>query len=156
MKTRFRFRLEAVEKVRRIKEEEALRGLASAQAKYHETLRAKQRILEANDHALARRDALAGTPQPVLAFQIENEFISGNRQRLVQADHAILRSRKFVEKALREVIMAKRALRAIELLREKAYAEFKTELRKREQKSMEELYANLPRSEEEFEWSESA
>lgn len=153
---RFRFRLETVERVRRTKEQEALRALALAQAKYHEALDAKRRLIEENERALLRREALAKTAQPVLAYQIENEFISGNRQRLVQSDQAIFRARKFVEKALREVIAAKRALRAIELLREKAFAEFKIALRKREQKEMEEVYLSRPRTGEESEWSESA
>lgn len=156
MTKRFRFRLEAVEKVRRANEQEALRGLAAAQAKYHEALDAKRKLWDDNERALARRDELAKTAQPVLAYQIENEFIFGNRQRFVQADQAILRARKFVEKALREVILAKRAVRAIELLREKAFAEYKVALRKREQKEMEEVYVSRPRMDEESEWSESA
>jgi flagellar export protein FliJ len=156
MTKRFRFRLEAVEKVRRAKEQEALRGLAAAQAKYQETLAAKRRLLDDNECALLRRDALANTAQPILAFQIENEFIHGNRQRFVAADQAIFRARKFVEKALREVILAKRAVRALELLREKAYAEFKVALRKREQKELEEVYVSRPRLDEESEWSEIA
>lgn len=156
MTKRFRFRLEAVERVRKTKEQEALRGLALAQAKYQDALNAKRKILEDNDRALARREALAVVPQPVLAYQMENEFIAGNRVRIVQSDQAIFRARKFVEKALREVIAAKRAVRAIEILREKAYEEFKTALRKREQKQLEEVYASRPRTSEESEWSESA
>lgn len=156
MTRKFRFRLEAVEKVRRAKEQEALRGLAAAQAKYHDALNAKRQLLEENERSLARREALAATPQPVLAYQIENDFIAGNRLRFVQADQAIFRTRKFVEKALREVILAKRAVRALELLREKDYAEWKVALRKREQKQLEEVYASRPRMGEENEWSESA
>jgi flagellar export protein FliJ len=156
MTKRFRFRLEAVERVRRAKEQEALRGLAAAQAKYHEALNFKRHLLEENERALIRRDSLARTAQPVLAYQLENEFIQGNRQRFVQADQAIFRARKFVEKALRDVILAKRALRAIELLREKAYAEYKTEMRKREQKELEEVYVARARMVEDSEWSESA
>jgi flagellar export protein FliJ len=156
MTKRFRFRLETVERVRRAKEQEALRGLAAAQAKYHDALNAKRRLLEETERSLARREALAATSQPVLAYQIENEFIAGNRVRMVQSDQAIFRARKFVEKALREVILAKRAVRAIELLREKAYAEWKIQQRKREQKQLEEIYVSRPRTGEEIEWSESA
>ncbi len=156
MTKKFRFRLEAVEKVRHAKEQEALRGLAAAQAKYQDALHAKRRLLDENDRALTRRDALARRAQPVLAFQLENEFIDGNRQRFIQADQAIFRARKFVEKALREVILAKRALRAIELLREKAYAEYRSALRKREQKELEEVYVSRPRADDESEWSEIA
>lgn len=161
MKKKFRFRLEAVEKVRRAKEQEALRALAHAQAKFQEALRAKQALIDETNLALRRRDALAATPRTILAYQLENEFIVGNKQRMVQADQAIFRARKFVEKALRDVIVAKRALRAIEMLREKAFEEFKLEVRKAEQKRMEDLYASrrpslLEDDAEVPEWSESA
>lgn len=140
MKKKFRFRLETVEKVRRATEQEMLRALASAQSKYQEALRAKQTLMEETEAALVRRESLAGISQPVLAYQLENEFITGNKQRMIQADQAIFRARKFVEKALREVLVAKRALKAIEMLREKAFAEFKIEVNKKEQKDLEELY----------------
>ena len=156
MTRKFRFRLEAVERVRRAKEQEALRALALAQGKYHDALDAKRLLLEGNERSLLRREALAKTIQPVLAYQIEIEFIYGNRQRVVASDQVIFRARKFVEKALREVILAKRQVRAIELLREKAFAEYKTALRKREQKEMEKVYVSLPRTGEESEWSDIA
>jgi flagellar export protein FliJ len=142
MMKKFRFLLEAVERVRRAKEQDTLRALAYAQAKYQETLRAKYRLLEETEASLARREKLAGTAQPVLAYQLESEFITGNKQRIVQSDQAITRARKFVEKALREVILAKRALKGIELLREKAFLEFKTALRKKESKDLEEVYVS--------------
>ncbi len=164
MTRKFKFRLEAVERVRRAKEQETLRALAYAQARYQETLQIKQRLMEDTEAALARREALASTAQPVLAYQLENEFITGNKQRILQSDQAITRARKFVEKALREVIAAKRALKGIELLREKAFLEFKTALRKKEQKDLEEIYTSRHLhasglnevSENESEWSESA
>lgn len=164
MKKKFRFRLEAVEKVRRAKEQEMLRALASAQAKYQEMLDAKQELMNETDAALLRRDSLAEKSQPVLAYQLETEFIVGNKQRMIAADHAIFRARKFVEKALREVIAAKRAVKAIETLREKAFLEFKTEVRKKEQKDLEELYVSRKQDSSIFaddlsestEWSESA
>lgn len=157
MKKKFRFRLEAVEKVRRAKEQDALRGLALAQIKYQETLSHKQWLMEETESALKRREMLATIAQPVLAYQLENEFITGNKVRIVQADQAIFRARKFVEKALKEVLLAKRAVKALENLREKAYAEFKIEVRKKEQKDLEELYVSRQRLfTEDTEWSETA
>lgn len=154
MAKKFRFRLEAVEKVRRAKEQEALRGLATAQSKYQDALKHKQDLMEETEEALKRREGLAGKSQPVLAYQLENEFINGNKMRILQADQAIFRARKFVEKALKEVILAKRAVKAIEKLREKAFAEFKVAMRKKEQKELEELYVSRQRLVDE--WSESA
>jgi flagellar export protein FliJ len=166
MKKKFRFRLEAVERVRRAKEQEMLRALAYAQTKYRETLLAKQALMEETNVALARRQSLAEKSQTIVAYQLETEFIVGNKQRMIQSDQAIFRARKFVEKALREMLVAKRALRAIEMLREKAYAEFKIEMRKKEQKELEDLYTSRSRAfpldtdetdaSESVEWSESA
>ena len=163
MKKKFRFRLEAVEKVRRAKEQETLRVLAAAQIKYQEALNHKQRLMEETHAALLRRENLATTSQPVLAYQLENEFINGNKMRILQADQAIFRVRKTVEKALKEVILAKRAVKALEKLREKAYAEYKTEVRKYEQKQTEELYVSRQRlvmevspENDSSEWSETA
>lgn len=166
MTRKFKFRLEAVERVRRAKEQDALRALAYAQARYQETLQIKHRLMVETETALARREALAKTAQPVLSYQLENEFITGNKQRILQSDQAITRARKFVEKALREVITAKRALKGIELLREKAFLEFKTALRKKEQKDLEEIYTSrhlhgsglneVAETEADVEWSASA
>ncbi len=156
MAKKFRFRLTAVESVRRAKEQETLRALAQAQRKYQEAIQAKIALLEDNDRALNRRQALASTAQSVVSYQLETEFITGNHQRMIQSDQAIFRSRKFVERALREVILAKRAVKAIEILREKAFMEFKTELRKKEQKDLEEIYVSRGRANEAEEWGESA
>ena len=140
MAKRFRFRLEAVEKIRRVKEQEALRVLAFAQSKYQETLNHKVSLLNELERSLLRRENLATKTSVAFDFQMENAFILGTKQRIVQADQAILRARKQVEKALRELLAARRALKTIETLREKAYAEFKQEMKKREQKAMEEIY----------------
>lgn len=163
MAKKFRFSLEAVEKVRRAKEQSALRALADAQVKYQEALKHKHWLMEETETALKRREDLAGTSQPVLAYQLENEFINGNKVRILQADQAIFRARKYVEKALKEVIFAKREVKALEKLREKAFAEFKIAARKKEQKEVEELYIsrqhrvkNDDAEIETNEWSESA
>ncbi len=141
MAKKFRFRLEAVEKLRRVKEQEALRVLAHAQAKYQEALNHKISLLNELERSLLRRENLASkTGSIALDFQMENSFILGTKQRIVQADHGILRARKTLEKALRDLLTARRALKTIETLREKAFAEFKREMKKREQKTLEEIY----------------
>lgn len=140
MKRKFRFRLEAVEKVRRSKEQECMRLLAQAQSRYYQALNFKADLLTALEKSLLRREKLSEAPQSILAFQIENDFIVGTKQRVIQADQFILKAKKHVEKALRAYLDARRATRAIEVLREKAYEEFKLEQRKREQKELEDLY----------------
>ena len=52
---------------------------------------------------------------------------------------AIFRASKNVEKALRAFLFARRQTRMIESLREKAFAEFKRDLAKKEQKQLDDL-----------------
>lgn len=140
MKRKFRFKLESVEKVRRSKEQEFMRALAVAQSRYHQALNFKMQLLSSLEKSLIRREELANSAQSILAYQVENEFISGTKQRIMQADQFILKAKKNVEKALKEYLAARRQTRAIEVLREKAFEEFKIESRKREQKELDDLY----------------
>jgi len=140
MKRKFRFRLESVENVRRSKEQECMRLLAQAQSRYHQALNFKSELLQALENALVRRERLSEAAQSILAYRVENDFILGTKQRIVQADQFIFKAKKHVEKALKTFLDARRATRAIEMLREKAYEEFKLDLRKREQKELEDLY----------------
>ncbi len=140
MAKRFRFRLQAVENVRKQRENEQLRLLALAQRKYQEALQHRAILQNTLDESLVRREKLGENSTPILVFQIENENITGLKQNITKADLAILRTRKGVEKALREFLNARRQTRAIEILREKDFAEFKTMLKKKEQKELEDLY----------------
>lgn len=160
MKKKFRFRLEPVEKIRKAREQDALRALGHAQAKYHEAVQMKKRLLDQTMESLERRERLAEAPQSILAYRLESEFIVGQKQRIVKSDQWILRQRKLVDKALREYLQAKRQLRAIELLREKAFAQWKLEAKKKEQKETEDLYvmraARMKRDDDEAGFREMA
>lgn len=137
---RFRFRFEAVERVRRARESEALRALAEAQGRYQEALSHKKNLVGQLSDALARRELLGSEPTRVMAFLTENDFISGTKQRIIQSDQAIVRATRGVEKALRSYLAAKRQLRVIETLRERHFSDFKRELAKREQKVLDDIY----------------
>jgi len=140
MKRRFRFKLESVEKVRRLKEQECVRVLALAQTRYQQALQFKIQLSNELEDSLVRREKLGETATTVMAFLMENDFIAGHKQRIIQADQFILRARKNVEKCLREFLSAKKETRVIEKLRENAFEEFKQEVQKHEQKELEELY----------------
>jgi flagellar export protein FliJ len=137
---RFRFRFEAVERARRAKEGAALRALGSAQGRYQAELTRKKSLLSALSLSLGRREQLGREPTLRPAFELENDFIAGQKLRVVQADQAILRATRAVEKALRAYLAAKRQLRAIEKLRELHYLEFRRELAKREKRELDDLH----------------
>lgn len=136
---KFSFKFEAVLKQRKMREEDALRALGNAQRAYQEELSNKSRLLSTLERSLRRREELGGDAVPALAFQLEEEYIRGTKQRLVRADQAILRASRNVEKALRAYLNARKQSRAIEVLREKAYEEYRRERAKLEQKRLDDL-----------------
>lgn len=137
---KFRFKFETLERVRKGKENESLRALAKAQLLHQDCLNAKQKLLTALSESLGRREQLGSQPIGMVAFQLESEYISGTKHRIGHADQAIFRAKKGVEKALRAYLMARRQTRAIEILREKAFSEYKKERMKYEQKQLDDLY----------------
>ena len=117
-----------------------MRALADAQAKYQEALTQKRLQMQNLADALGRREVLGVQATSPIAFAMENDYITGTKQRIIQADQGIVRATRGVEKALRNYLGAKRQLKAIESLREKHFAEFKRELAKREQKNLDDVY----------------
>jgi len=141
-KKKFRFRFETVEKVRKMREDESLRLLAQAQTVYQEALDKRAQLGERLRLSLERREGLGGSESPLVTtpFQLENEFIAGTKQRMIQAEHGIQRARRGVEKALRAYLHARRQTKIIESLREKDFAEYRKAMAKREQKDLDDLY----------------
>ena len=138
---KFRFQFETVERVRKTREDECLRGLGQAQALYNETLKQKEKLLNTLSSALERRELLGtGAHQARMAdIQLESDFIAGTKIRINQQDQAILRARRMVEKALRTYLAARRQTRMMELLREKAFSEYKMTRNKLLQKQSDDL-----------------
>jgi flagellar FliJ protein len=137
---KFRFRLETLLKVRTLREQEAMRLLAEAQRRYQAELAEKARLQAELERAFQGREALGGGAASTSTdFKLAHEFIVGGKHRLVRQEQAIFRAQKGIEKALRAYLQARRQTRAIELLREKDYAEFKRARAKQEQKVIDEL-----------------
>lgn len=137
---RFQFKFAPILKQRKVREEQALRALGDAQRAYQEELHRKQKMLFDLEQALLRREGL-GSSEPVgaLSFQLEEEFIQGTKRRIARQDQAIVRASKTVSKALREYLAARKQTRMMEVLREKAYAEYRRERAKWEQKNADDL-----------------
>lgn len=137
---KFRFRFEAVETVRRSREEQALRALASAQRAHRAEVERKERLVRDLGDAQERRETLGREAVPPSAFATENDFIVGTKVRIIQAEQAIWRAVKGVEKALRAYLTARRQTRTIGVLRERAYVEWRRERVKLENRELDELY----------------
>ena len=116
-----------------------LRALGAAQRSYQEELEEKKQILAQLDLALKRREKLGVEATGIHAFQIEQNFITGTKQRIIRQDQAIVRASRTVEKTLRAYLAARRQTRTIEILREKDFAEFKKAVAKKEQKELDDL-----------------
>jgi flagellar FliJ protein len=136
---RFRFRLEPVLKVRKTREEEALRVLAATQREYQQRLARKAELLADLERALLRREGLGASAVPIDAFRVEQSFINGTKQRLIQSDQAIFRASKQVEKALRAFLIARKQCRMLETLREKDYRAFRKEQARLERKRLDDF-----------------
>jgi flagellar export protein FliJ len=137
---KFRFRFETLERVRRSRENDALRVLGEAQRRFQQERLRKENLVNELNRSLERREELGAVLRAPVEFQLETEYISGTKQRIIQADQAILRASRGVEKALRAYLTARRATKALELLREKDYAAFRKALAKQEQKDLDDLY----------------
>jgi len=138
---KFRFRFATVEKVRRTREDEAMRALGETQRKLRAEIESRQRLERLRSESLVRRENLGvSAPMNAIVFQLETEFIDGQKQRIGQADQAIFRARKAVERAMRNYLLARRATRVIELIREKDLIAFKRYESKREARILDDLY----------------
>lgn len=137
---KFKFRFEAVEKVRKSREQDTLRALAKAQDVLRMEKNKKEKLKSELEKSLMRRERLGMDPVGPSAFKTEEDFILGAKQRILQNEQAILRATKSVEKAMKNYLSARRLTRMMEVLREKALAAYRDEQRKIEQKRLDDLY----------------
>ncbi|MGZ3707781.1 MAG: flagellar export protein FliJ [Bdellovibrionota bacterium] len=136
---KFRFRFDTVLNVRRTKEGETLRGLAAAQRMHQLEVMRKNALLETLAQSLLRREGLGVQAVGPEMFALEQDFIVGTKQRIIQADHAIARAGRGVEKALRAYLYARRQTKMIETLYDKDYSQYRRDAAKAEQKSLDDL-----------------
>lgn len=121
---KFRFQFETVERVRKIKEESALKEFSLAQRKFQNELEIKQKMLKSMEDSMQRRALLASQSASASLLQVEDVFISGTKIRILKQDQQILRARRFLEKAFEVFKKARQASRSIEKLRERAVSDY--------------------------------
>jgi flagellar export protein FliJ len=146
---RFQFKFDAVLRVKKMREDEALRALAESQRAYQAEISRKEVLKNELSHAFQRREQLGSGPVSITAFRTEQDYIVGLKQRLVHSDQSIFRASKNVEKALRSYLIAKKQSRVIETLYDRALAEYRKEKSKFEQKRIDDLVLMRQRLKEE-------
>jgi flagellar protein FliJ len=137
---RFRFKLATVETYRKNLENDALRVLAEAQKGLQNAKNKKAELMKNLVDSLERREGLAAHSVTSTDYQLEEDFIKGTKHRIIQSEVAIRKAQKVVEKAMAGYLQARKQTRMMEVLREKAFEEFKKEQNKLEQKQLDDLY----------------
>jgi flagellar protein FliJ len=136
---KFKFKFDTLLKARKNREEDALRVLGEAQRVYQGELARKAGLEKQLEEGLIRRESLGARGTGISAFLLEQDYITGTKQWIIQAQQAIVRASRGVEKALRTYLHARRQTRVMELIYEKHYVEFKKERAKKEQKELEDF-----------------
>ena len=136
---RFKFRLQAVETIRKRKEEDALQALARARSELQGLVDSRNALSSSLAEALNRRENLASTAVSADLFAVEEAFITGTRLRIRQAEVQIHRASRVVERAMRGYLHARRDTTVIEKIKESDFQEFKKERARMEAKEMDDL-----------------
>jgi flagellar FliJ protein len=136
---KFKFQLEAVEKVRTQKEQKMLEELSIAQKNYLQKIEDKKALLAKKQNAFIQKNELVSRDSSVNEIRLVEEYIVGLKAGLVRADQAIIRSRRFLEQAMRQYIQARKEKMMVDKLKEKALEEFEMEQSRLEQKRLDDL-----------------
>jgi flagellar FliJ protein len=136
---KFKFHLEAVEKVRTQKEQKMLEELSLCQRVYQEKIRVKRDLLDKKQDSFASKNELVSRDSSINEIRLLEDYIDGLKHQLIRADQAIVRSRRFLDQAMRNYILARRERMMIDRLKEKTLEEFKLEQSRLEQKNLDDL-----------------
>ena len=136
---KFKFQLETVEKVRLQKEQKMLEELSVSQRAYQEKIAAKKTLLDKKQSAFIEKNELVSKDSSINSIRLVEDYITGLKQSIIRADQAIVRSRRFLDQAMRHYILARRERMMIDRLKEKALEEFKITQSRLEQKQLDDL-----------------
>ncbi len=152
---KFRFRLEAVERHRKLQEQEKQVQLAKSLGKMRAT-EAKRLDLDMKEVQARREFAGLGAPgrhQQVKAsdFWLRDQFIRGQKVRRVDLKQVLEINEQEVGHAYRDFLHARQQKKIMEKLRERRHGQYKEEARKHDLRAQDEQYvmrARLRDSEE--------
>ena len=150
---KFRFQLETLLKVTRMKKEEAEVAFAKAVRALEEERAYQRQLLE--EMAQGQRDyeesSKEGTHIKIGRLMSFNQFFGWKRQQIEDQQQVILRANAVRQKALKVLMEQMSALKSIEKLREKRFAEYKAEALREEQKMLDEIGLQLTMRNREWE-----
>jgi flagellar FliJ protein len=136
---KFKFKLETVEKVRLGKEQKMLEELSLSQGAYQEKISVKKELLAKKQASFLSKNELVSRDASINDIRLLEDYITGLKQHVLRADQAIIRSRRFLDQAMRNYIFARRERMMIDRLKEKALEEFKIEESRLSQKRLDDL-----------------
>jgi len=146
---KFQFRLEAVERHRKLQEQEKQVGLAKSLGKMRAT-EAKLLDLDMKEVQARREFAGLGAPgrqQKVTPsdFWMLDQFIRGQRVRRVDLKEVLQINEQEVSNSYREFLHARQQKKIMEKLREKKKKQFSEEVRKHDVRAQDEQYVSRHR-----------
>ncbi len=136
---KFKFKLDSVERVRLQTEQKKLEELSLCQRTYQEKIAHKKAILGKKQNAFVSKNELVSKDASINEIRLLEDYIVGLNHQVIRADQAIIRSRRFLDQAMRHYILARRERMMIDRLKEKAMEEFKISEARLEQKNLDDL-----------------
>ena len=142
---KFRFQLETLLKVTRMKKEEAEVAFAEAVRRLEEARSYQRQLLEEMHRGRLDYENLSkeGTRIKIGTLMSFNQFFGWKRQQIEDQQQVILAANAERQKRLKVLMEQMSALKSIEKLREKRLAEYKAEVLQEEQKMLDEIGLQL-------------
>lgn len=138
---KFRFQLETLLKVTRMKKEDAEVAFAEASRRLEEARAAMQVLMDEmqrgqHDYEALSQEGIRVTVGRLMTF---NSFFAWKREQIEIQQRIILQARGEKQKKLRELMEVMSYLKSIEQLKEKRLQEYKEEVMQEEQKMLDEI-----------------
>jgi len=142
---KFRFQLETLFKVTRMKKEEAEVAFAEAVRRLEEARAYQRRLLEEMQQGQLDYENLSkeGTRIKIGTLMSFNQFFGWKHQQIEDQQQVILQANAERQKRLKVLMEQMSALKSIEKLKEKRLAEYKAEVLQEEQKMLDEIGLQL-------------
>lgn len=142
---KFKFQLETLLKVTRMKKEDAEVAFAEASRKVEEAREALEGLLKEMQQGQRDYEALSteGTKVTVGRLMMFNSFFAWKREQIEMQQGIVLQMRNEKQKKLKELMDVMSYLKSIEQLREKRLQEYKEEAMQEEQKMLDEIGLQL-------------
>ena len=142
---KFKFQLETLLKVTRMKKEEAEVALGKASRKLEEARMGLETLLAEMQKGQQDYDALSqeGTRVTIGRLMSFNSFFAWKREQIEMQQNILLQVRGEKQQKLKELMEVLSYLKSIEQLREKRLQEYKEDVLKEEQKMLDEIGLQL-------------